>query len=82
MAITDQLIPRVERLRDAAQAQGHRVGDVVKIGRTHLQDATPLTVGQQFSGYVAQLSDALVDRGRRCRGSAGWRWAAPRSAPA
>ena len=57
--------------------------DIVKIGRTHLQDATPLTLGQEFSGYVAQLDHA--QRGastRRCRTCASWRSAAPRSAPA
>ena len=47
--------PRLQKLRDAIQAKAKEFEDVVKIGRTHLQDATPLTVGQEFSGWVAQL---------------------------
>src|SRR5215218_3481645 len=46
------LIPEVERLRDALDAKAKEFADVVKIGRTHLQDATPLTVGQEFSGWA------------------------------
>jgi fumarate hydratase class II len=61
MALTDRLIPSVERLRDATAVKASAWDRVVKIGRTHLQDATPLTVGQQFSGYVAQLTDAVAD---------------------
>ena len=59
--ITDRLIPAVKRLRDALNAKAEAYVDVVKIGRTHLMDATPLTLGQEFSGYVAQL-DADLDR--------------------
>ena len=47
-------------LRDALQAKAHAFRDIVKIGRTHLQDATPLTLGQEFSGYVAQLDHGLA----------------------
>ncbi|HVR69930.1 MAG TPA: class II fumarate hydratase [Vicinamibacteria bacterium] len=53
--VRERLVPAVERLRDALQAKAQAFEDVVKIGRTHLQDATPLTLGQEFSGYVAQL---------------------------
>jgi fumarate hydratase, class II len=56
----DRLIPAVQGLRDAIAAKAREWVDVVKIGRTHLQDATPLTVGQEWSGYVAQLDDALA----------------------
>ena len=49
----------VTALRDAIAAKAEQWVDVVKIGRTHLQDAMPLTVGQEWSGYAAQLSDAL-----------------------
>ncbi|AJE03741.1 class II fumarate hydratase [Geobacter pickeringii] len=49
------LIPAVERLRDAIEAKGREFADVVKIGRTHLQDATPLTVGQEMSGWASLL---------------------------
>ena len=55
----DHLLPAVSALRDEIAARARRWVDVVKIGRTHLQDATPLTVGQEWSGYAAQLDDAL-----------------------
>ncbi len=50
-----RLIPAVEQLRDVLRAKSEAFAEVVKIGRTHLQDATPLTVGQEFSGWVALL---------------------------
>ena len=56
-----RLIPSVRRLRDALDAKAREFDDIVKIGRTHLQDAVPLTLGQEFSGYVAQL-DASIAR--------------------
>ena len=59
--MTDRLIPSVKRLRDALHAKAVEYVGVVKIGRTHLMDATPLTLGQEFSGYVAQL-DADIER--------------------
>ncbi len=52
-------IPGVEKLRDTLQAKSEAFSDIVKIGRTHLMDATPLTLGQEFSGYVAQLNYGL-----------------------
>ncbi|MCI2416015.1 class II fumarate hydratase [Saccharopolyspora sp. K220] len=52
------LLPAVARLRDAAARKSEEWAHVVKIGRTHLEDATPLTVGQEWSGYAAQLDDA------------------------
>lgn len=52
-------IPGVEKLRDTLQAKVEEFKDVVKIGRTHLMDATPLTLGQEFSGYVSQLTHGL-----------------------
>ena len=55
------LIPSVRELRDALDAKRVEFRDIVKIGRTHLQDATPLTLGQEFSGYVALL-DADIER--------------------
>jgi fumarate hydratase class II len=57
-AIDTTLLPAVKRLRDAAARKSDEWADVVKIGRTHLEDATPLTVGQEWSGYVGQLDDA------------------------
>src|SRR5579863_8054739 len=50
-----KLLPAIKKLRDALDAKGKEFADIVKIGRTHLQDATPLTVGQEFSGYVNLL---------------------------
>jgi fumarate hydratase class II len=50
-----KLLPAVKRLRDALDAKAREFADVVKIGRTHLMDATPLTLGQEFSGYVSLL---------------------------
>ena len=61
MEITDRLMPSVTRLRDALDAKARAFVNVTKIGRTHLMDAVPLTLGQEFSGYVAQL-DADLDR--------------------
>ena len=58
-AIDNQLIPAVGALRDALGAKARTYRNVVMIGRTHLQDATPLTLGQMISGWVAQLDQAL-----------------------
>jgi fumarate hydratase, class II len=55
----DRLIPMVEKLRGTLDNKARSFADIVKIGRTHLQDATPLTLGQEFSGYVAQLDYGL-----------------------
>ncbi|TYC85027.1 class II fumarate hydratase [Novosphingobium sp. BW1] len=54
-AAKDTLIPALETLEGALHAKAQSWSDIVKIGRTHLQDATPVTLGQEFSGYVAQL---------------------------
>jgi fumarate hydratase class II len=54
-----QVTPSLKALRDALQAKAAEFQDVVKIGRTHLQDATPLTLGQEFSGYVSQLDHGI-----------------------
>jgi fumarate hydratase class II len=61
LEITERLAPSVRRLRDALDAKAKAYVNVTKIGRTHLMDAVPLTLGQEFSGYVAQL-DADLDR--------------------
>ncbi|MFB0872840.1 MULTISPECIES: class II fumarate hydratase [unclassified Sphingobium] len=55
LAATRQLLPALERLEHALLAKAQAWGHIVKIGRTHLQDATPLTLGQEFSGYYAQI---------------------------
>ena len=58
IAIHQQLLPALERLAQTLAAKRDAFAAIVKIGRTHLQDATPLTLGQEFSGYVAQLETA------------------------
>jgi fumarate hydratase class II len=57
--IVEHLIPSVRALRDALDAKAQEFAGIVKIGRTHLQDAVPLTLGQEFSGYVSQLGADL-----------------------
>ena len=57
--IVETTIPGIEQLRNTLQKKSEDFKNVVKIGRTHLMDATPLTLGQEFSGYVAQLNFAL-----------------------
>jgi len=57
--LIDVTIPGVEKLRDTLKAKSEAFKSVVKIGRTHLMDATPLTLGQEFSGYVSQLDHGL-----------------------
>ena len=57
--IVETTIPGVEQLRNTLFAKSEAFKDVVKIGRTHLMDATPLTIGQEFSGYVSQLDHGL-----------------------
>ena len=57
--IVENTIPGIEKLRDTLFEKSKKFMDVVKIGRTHLMDATPLTIGQEFSGYVSQLNHGL-----------------------
>lgn len=57
--IVEKTIPGVEKLRDVIKSKSDEFMNVVKIGRTHLMDATPLTLGQEFSGYVSQLNHGL-----------------------
>ena len=57
--VVETTIPGVRKLRDTLKAKAEAFKDVVKIGRTHLMDATPLTLGQEFSGYVSQLDHGL-----------------------
>ena len=54
--VEQQLLPKLTALRDAFEAKSKEFSGIIKIGRTHLQDATPLTLGQEFSGYVQQLT--------------------------
>jgi len=57
--ITHHLIPGLKHLHEALSAKENEFADIIKIGRTHTQDATPLTLGQEFSGYSAQLASAI-----------------------
>jgi fumarate hydratase class II len=57
--VKERLMPAVAALRDAIAAKAAEWDDIVKIGRTHMQDATPLTLGQEWSGYAAMLADNL-----------------------
>nr|WP_315862869.1 class II fumarate hydratase [Trichothermofontia sichuanensis] len=58
--IQQQLLPKLTQLRDAIATKAEAFRDIVKIGRTHLMDAVPLTLGQEFSGYVAQLDKDIA----------------------
>ena len=53
--VHDHLLPALQKLHSSLQSKSEEFASIVKIGRTHLQDATPLTLGQEFSGYVAQI---------------------------
>ena len=53
--IHNTLVPGMKKLHDALDAKAKEYADIIKIGRTHTQDATPLTLGQEFSGYVTQM---------------------------
>ena len=60
LGVRQRLIPSVEALRDAIAAKAAEWKDIIKIGRTHMQDATPLTLGQEWSGYAGMLTDDLA----------------------
>jgi fumarate hydratase class II len=59
VAVKQRLVPAVAALRDSIDAKAQAWSDIVKIGRTHMQDATPLTLGQEWSGYTGMLADNL-----------------------
>lgn len=59
VGIVTHLLPSLKTLRETLDSKAKAFADIVKIGRTHLQDATPLTLGQEFSGYVAQLDQGI-----------------------
>ncbi len=72
------LIPAIKTVRDAIAAKAKEFDDVVKIGRTHLQDAVPLTVGQEFGGWASLLDRDITVWSRRWKDSTIWPSAAPR----
>jgi len=57
--ISRSLLPALQELHDALEAKSKAFDHIIKIGRTHLQDATPLTLGQEFSGYVTQVANGI-----------------------
>src|SRR6185503_17986229 len=59
-AVDSRLLPALRMIHARLADQAQRWDSIVKIGRTHLQDATPLTVGQEFSGYAAQIEDCIA----------------------
>ncbi len=59
-ALHDRLVPALRRLRETLAEKSRQFDQIVKVGRTHLQDATPLTLGQEFSGYVSQLDHGIA----------------------
>jgi fumarate hydratase class II len=59
LGVTQQLVPAVRALHDSIAAKAEEWADIVKIGRTHMQDATPITLGQEWSGYAGMLADDL-----------------------
>jgi len=65
MAVQDELIPALERLQKALEAKSKEFWPVIKTGRTHLQDATPIRLGQEFKGYAGQVEESI----RRARGA-------------
>ncbi len=65
MAIQDELVPALERLQRALEAKSKEFWPVIKTGRTHLQDATPIRLGQEFKGYAGQLEESV----RRAHGA-------------
>ncbi|MBO6784023.1 MAG: class II fumarate hydratase, partial [Alphaproteobacteria bacterium] len=56
----DRLLPSLHHLKDALEAKSKEFADIIKIGRTHTQDATPLTLGQEFGGYAAQMEGVIA----------------------
>ncbi len=58
--VSHQLLPSLEQLHQALRAKEREFADIIKIGRTHTQDATPLTLGQEFSGYATQIANAMA----------------------
>lgn len=68
MNVTERLLPAVAALRDAIAAKAEEWTDIVKIGRTHMQDATPITLGQEWSGYAGMLADDIERIGDALKG--------------
>ncbi len=81
-AIQQKLLPALETLQQTFARKVDAFDDIVKVGRTHLQDAVPLTLGQEFSGYMTQVADAQSRLQHAMLRAMPWRRAARRWAPA
>ncbi|GIU90234.1 MAG: hypothetical protein KatS3mg010_1333 [Acidimicrobiia bacterium] len=81
-AVSAELIPACELLVKSLRRKQRAFAKVVKSGRTHLMDATPVTLGQEFGGYATQVEDGVAGCATRSRACARCPSAAPRSAPA
>ena len=81
MAIEGQLIPALRSLHGVLARKAEEFDDVVKIGRTHLMDAVPIRLGQEFSGYARQVELAIERIEATLPGCASWRSGAPQSEP-
>jgi fumarate hydratase class II len=82
MTVRDVLLPGLEKLAAGLEAKSEEFRDIIKIGRTHTQDATPLTLGQEFSGYAMQVrTGSSGSRLALARHPTNWRRAARRWAP-
>jgi fumarate hydratase class II len=82
MTVRDVLLPGLEQAAGRAGGESPKAfKDIIKIGRTHTQDATPLTLGQEFSGYAIRSARGSSGRSWRCPTSTSWRRAARPSAP-
>ena len=81
LELTERLYPCVEALRDELARKSEEFADVVKVGRTHLQDATPITLGQEIGGWVAQVDQPSTPSASPRAASSSSRSGAPRSAP-
>jgi len=76
-AVEEVLLPGLEALAETLEAKADEFDDVVKSGRTHLMDATPITLGQEFSGYATQVRYGIARVRARCHAWVSFRWAAP-----
>ena len=81
-AIQEDLVPALRHLHGELATKAKEFDDVMKIGRTHLQDATPVRLGQEFSGYASQVEHAIARANRAIEVLGNCPWAALRSAPA
>jgi fumarate hydratase, class II len=82
LEVQEALLPALRHLHTALAAKAVEFDDVLKTGRTHLMDAMPVRLGQEFGGYAAQIEAGSSASRPACRGWPSWLWEAPLSAPA